>query len=910
MQIQTCSILSAITDSFIKFKSSETTLESFFNRSKLHASKTQKLQQIYIKEKECSKQPMFVVKNRNHKIIFGWKLEELKARDPIKMPIEEIFAMFDKPFAAFNLEELPEFLQVFQVAEGKAFFDASLPGEPISQSKILVGRDQSDWYWIPNSDLIEARHYCSKLPHKCLFSSPNITHLKAHESTCTDQTKITSKQIALGNLDSKNLNLLVDAELLPENFRDHRQKYHTTFDIETLEEIPEIEDSCQQAILKVVSIACASNLPNQEERCFIRESTIQDLVDRFLDHLFELEEIFHRSIPAEINSAIQSLADVEMQKFSENRTKKQFLKRLLNNYTTLAVYGFNSSHFDLKCINAQIYNYSRRQQIEVSTIKRTGHYFSLNLEKRQGRTRRIQFRDVLNFSSPCSLDRYLKQWGASLHKSIFPHGYYKSVQELIEATDFPPAESFFNNLKNIPVDPILYQEARQEFNRRKNLPDHHVDKINNMRDWLIHYNLLDVKPLVEAIEKSFSTFFELFKIDPHTHHSLPSIAYQAMFSNVNPELPFGFTFDNQRDELRRWFRQNLIGGLTSVYHRHLDLSGSEDSPHAARHTPDGSALTHAIFLDFNSMYLWAQSEAMPLTPGILWTASGSTFKKSVMTSGTSFGAVQWLEYIQQTECFDCEGNRVQLHHKYHQGEVDFEGYKPDGYAQIDGEDIFFEYLGCRYHPGCCVPDNKIDDPQTKRRVWREKEKFFKSRGILYTMRECAWKKFLNSQLDLPSATSLGRIFHQDSQTTLLKAIVSGECWGYLCCDIDTPTEIIEKDVADGFLFPPVISRMNLEEKHLSPFMRERYEEERRTPSPTVVQTYSGRQVFVLSDLVKFYLDRGMKVTNITKFIQFVPGAAFKPFVTKVTEGRIQATYQKDEAKANTYKLFGNSGEFI
>ena len=83
---------------------------------------------------------MFVVKNRNRKIIFGWKLEELKSRDPIKMPIEEIFAMFDKPFATFNLEELPEFLQVFQVAEGKAFFDASLPGEPISRTKILVGR--------------------------------------------------------------------------------------------------------------------------------------------------------------------------------------------------------------------------------------------------------------------------------------------------------------------------------------------------------------------------------------------------------------------------------------------------------------------------------------------------------------------------------------------------------------------------------------------------------------------------------------------------------------------------------------------------------------------------------------------------------------------------------------------------
>ena len=40
------------------------------------------------------------------------------------MPTEEIFAMFDESFAYFNLEELPDFLQVFQVAVGIAFFDA------------------------------------------------------------------------------------------------------------------------------------------------------------------------------------------------------------------------------------------------------------------------------------------------------------------------------------------------------------------------------------------------------------------------------------------------------------------------------------------------------------------------------------------------------------------------------------------------------------------------------------------------------------------------------------------------------------------------------------------------------------------------------------------------------------------
>ena len=82
------------------------------------------------------------------------------------------------------------------------------------------------------------------------------------------------------------------------------------------------------------------------------------------------------------------------------------------------------------------------------------------------------------------------------------------------------------------------------------------------------------------------------------HHSLPSIAYQAMFQNIPSHLPFGFSFDNQRDHIRQWFRSNLIGGLSSVFHRHLDLSGEENSPFAARHTPDGAKLTYAEFVDF------------------------------------------------------------------------------------------------------------------------------------------------------------------------------------------------------------------------------------------------------------------------------------------------------------------------
>ena len=46
--------------------------------------------------------------------------------------------------------------------------------------------------------------------------------------------------------------------------------------------------------------------------------------------------------------------------------------------------------------------------------------------------------------------------------------------------------------------------------------------------------------------------------------------------------------------------------------------------------------------------------------------------------------------------------------------------------------------------------------------------------------------------------------------------------------------------------------------------------------------------------------------NITKVIQYIPGQALHPFVSKVVSMRTDAKKSGDEAKSLTAKLFGNS----
>ena len=51
----------------------------------------------------------------------------------------------------------------------------------------------------------------------------------------------------------------------------------------------------------------------------------------------------------------------------------------------------------------------------------------------------------------------------------------------------------------------------------------------------------------------------------------------------------------------------------------------------------------------------------------------------------------------------------------------------------------------------------------------------------------------------------------------------------------------------------------------------------------------------------------MKVYDIKEFVQFIPGACFRPFTKKVIQLRIEASNESDDAKQLTAKLFGNSG---
>ena len=131
------------------------------------------------------------------------------------------------------------------------------------------------------------------------------------------------------------------------------------------------------------------------------------------------------------------------------------------------------------------------------------------------------------------------------------------------------------------------------------------------------------------------------------------------------------------------------------------------------------------------------------------------------------------------------------------------------------------------------------------------------------MRECKWRNQLYQVSETP--TSFGRILCRDNEESLLNAIRNESVFGFVVADVSTDESLANELCDDGFLFPPIIQRADLDESFFSPYMKERFLiEQEKMSRTTVVQRFNGTQLLLMTPLVKFYLDLGLKVTNITK----------------------------------------------
>ena len=257
-----------------------------------------------------------------------------------------------------------------------------------------------------------------------------------------------------------------------------------------------------------------------------------------------------------------------------------------------------------------------------------------------------------------------------------------------------------------------------------------------------------------------------------------------------------------------------------------------------------------------------------------------------------------------------DGSRSIIQTKYHRGEIDiprssseYKFWSVDGYAETDQGVKIYEFNGDYWHEGC--PHCSDGDVSSN---WADKVRDIETLGYtLEVIWECQFDSLLNTIRHIETPLIPEILKTNQKETDILNGIKSGHLYGYIICDVHTPEHIAESLVD----FPPIIKRAIITENHLSEYMKSRVKLEKpdleNFKRETLIQCFNATNHLLLTPLANYYMEKGIIISNVRTFIQYIPVKCLTPFVELVTQMRIDAEKNNLPTKGNTAKIFGNSG---
>ena len=178
---------------------------------------------------------------------------------------------------------------------------------------------------------------------------------------------------------------------------------------------------------------------------------------------------------------------------NEARVKlsKETAKSYVNWVKQVPVFGFNSGRYDINMIK-EYFVKNLTSLSDVNVAKKENSYMFLL-------TPNFKFLDIKNFLAPgLSYDAWCRAYGCELQKLAFPYEWFDSFEK---SNHIGPVkyEEFYSSLKGgITISQEEYQNFCDEFHKRG---------CETMKDWLKEYNLADVEPFIEALEKTREQYY-------------------------------------------------------------------------------------------------------------------------------------------------------------------------------------------------------------------------------------------------------------------------------------------------------------------------------------------------------------------------------------------------------------------
>ena len=413
--------------------------------------------------------------------------------------------------------------------------------------------------------------------------------------------------------------------------------YFIVYDFEAIcQKINEKQTDELEITAKHIPVSVAINDNLTKKPSFIVEEDPKELIKKFVVELLkrarEIEETVWLSNPV-LGVYKKFNEDDKGEQYggyliNEARVKlsKETAKSYVNWVKQVPVFGFNSGRYDINMIK-EYFVENLTSLSDVNVAKKENSYMFLS-------TPNFKFLDIKNFLAPgLSYDAWCRAYGCELQKLAFPYEWFDSFEKL---NHIGPVkyEEFYSSLKGgITISQEEYQNFCDEFHKRGCV---------TMKDWLKEYNLADVEPFIEALEKTREQYYtdeiDLLK----DAVSIPGISMtyvlnKALKMKKKSDLDLFAPGDPckckckvdcqkkgcekckeirdnckicTKNEAYEMLTTGMIGGPSIVFCRHAEAGVSKIRSHIYSEA-DAKTCRSVLGLDANSLYLFCSGQEMP-----------------------------------------------------------------------------------------------------------------------------------------------------------------------------------------------------------------------------------------------------------------------------------------------------------
>ncbi len=432
--------------------------------------------------------------------------------------------------------------------------------------------------------------------------------------------------------------------------------------------------------------------------------------------------------------------------------------------------------------------------------------------------------------------------------------------------------------------------------------------MKSMKDYLMYYNNLDVVPFIEAISKQHQIYrakgIDMFKDGV----SVPSLATKWLYLESETDKFSIPLISKKNGDLHSTIRKNIVGGPAIVFHRYHE----KGKTFLRQHEYESQAkMCKAIYgFDANALYLYCAMQKLPTGPLIRRRREDNFRPKFSDYYGQL--SLEWLEYKAQTM-------GIFIQHKFNKGEqrIGQHNLPVDGFCK--NLNMVFQFHGCLFH-GCQLENCPITKGMSINPINNKslaelnsdtqlKELYIKELGYkLKVIYECEWNE---NKKSIQCRTFINSFFNRNltektsmTKEEILEAVKSEMFYGFVECDIHVP-KALEFHFAE---MPPIFKHVSLSRNDLSDEMRDFSLTHNilNQPQSSLIGSFFGKRILVLSSLLRWYLQHNLVVTEIYQVVQFHGHKCFVNFAESVCSMRREA--DSDVSKkiiAETSKLCGN-----